>query len=119
LWKSDEHGRRLFFFLHRHSFSGLEQESPGEEQKEKNRIAFFGRSMFVASLFASHPINVETVAWVAERKSLLATLFFFLAIGAYGAYVRRKSVPRYLWSACSLTILVEFFSASRFLSFFS
>ena len=57
---------------------------------------FFGRSMFVASLFASHPINVETVAWVAERKSLLSTLFFFLAIGAYGAYVRRKSVPRYL-----------------------
>jgi protein O-mannosyl-transferase len=55
-----------------------------------------GRSLLVAALFATHPMNVETVAWVAERKSVLSTLFFFLAIGAYGAYVQTKSLSRYL-----------------------
>ena len=55
-----------------------------------------GRSLLVAALFAIHPINVETVAWVAERKSVLSTLFFFLAIGAYAAYVETKSLSRYL-----------------------
>ena len=54
-----------------------------------------GRSLMVAALFAVHPLNVESVAWVAERKSVLSTLFFLLAIGAYGAYVQRKSAVRY------------------------
>jgi Tfp pilus assembly protein PilF len=58
---------------------------------------YFGRSILVSFLFAVHPLNVETVAWVAERKSVLSTLFFFLAIGAYGVYLHRKSIPRYLW----------------------
>jgi hypothetical protein len=40
------------------------------------------RSFFVAALFAVHPLNVETVAWVAERKSLLSTLFSLLTIAA-------------------------------------
>jgi len=57
---------------------------------------YFGRSILVSFLFAVHPLNVETVAWVAERKSVLSTLCFFLAIGAYGAYLHRKSVRRYL-----------------------
>jgi tetratricopeptide (TPR) repeat protein len=57
---------------------------------------YFGRSILVSFLFAVHPLNVETVAWVAERKSVLSTLFFFLAIGAYGVYLHRKSIPRYL-----------------------
>ena len=45
------------------------------------------RSFLVAALFAVHPLNVETVAWVAERKSLLSTLFSLLTIAAYGWYV--------------------------------
>ena len=53
-------------------------------------------SLFVAALFAMHPLNVETVAWVAERKSVLSTLFFFLSIGAYGWYARKPSVGRYV-----------------------
>ena len=42
------------------------------------------RSFLVAALWAIHPFNVESVAWVSERKNLLSTLFFLLAIGAYG-----------------------------------
>ena len=47
------------------------------------------RSFLVATLFAVHPLNVETVAWVAERKSLLCSLFSLLTLAAYGWYVRR------------------------------
>ena len=54
------------------------------------------RSFFVAALFAVHPLNVETVAWVAERKSLLCTLFSLLTIAAYGWYVRRPDWKKYL-----------------------
>jgi Flp pilus assembly protein TadD len=54
-----------------------------------------GRSLIVAALFAVHPFNVESVAWVAERKSVLCTLFFLLALGAYGWYARKPSVKRY------------------------
>ncbi len=45
-----------------------------------------GRSWMVAGLFALHPINVESVAWIAERKNLLSMFFFLLALGAYRWY---------------------------------
>jgi hypothetical protein len=54
------------------------------------------RSFSVAMLFAVHPLNVETVAWVAERKSVLCTLFAFLAIAAYGLYSSRPDLKNYL-----------------------
>jgi hypothetical protein len=53
-----------------------------------------GRSLLVAALFALHPFNVESVAWVSERKNVLSTLFFLLALGAYGWYVRKPNVKR-------------------------
>jgi tetratricopeptide (TPR) repeat protein len=53
------------------------------------------RSLMVAALFAVHPMNVESVAWVSERKSLISTCFFFLAILAYGWYVQKPSIRRY------------------------
>ena len=55
-----------------------------------------GRSAMVAALFAVHPINVESVAWIAERKNLLSMMFFLLALGAYRWYARRPHLPRYL-----------------------
>jgi len=53
-------------------------------------------SLLVAALFALHPLNVESVAWVAERKNVLSTLFLLLAVGAYGWYVQEPDWRRYL-----------------------
>ncbi len=54
------------------------------------------RSGFVAALFAVHPLHVESVAWVAERKDVLSTLFWFLTIWAYVCYATRPRVLRYV-----------------------
>ena len=56
---------------------------------------YAGRSFMVAALFALHPLNVESVAWVAERKNVLSMLFFLLALGAYRWYTQRPRVWRY------------------------
>jgi protein O-mannosyl-transferase len=56
-----------------------------------------GRSAFVAGLFAVHPLHVESVAWVAERKDVLSTLFWMLTLWAYEKYVTRPS-PRRYWA---------------------
>ena len=57
---------------------------------------FAGRSFMVAALFALHPINVESVAWIAERKNVLSMMFFLLALGAYRWYASKPGVTRYL-----------------------
>jgi tetratricopeptide (TPR) repeat protein len=54
------------------------------------------RSAFVAAVWAIHPLRVESVAWIAERKDVLSGLFFVLTLGAYLRYVRHSSLPRYL-----------------------
>jgi Tfp pilus assembly protein PilF len=54
------------------------------------------QSAFVAALFAIHPLHVESVAWIAERKDVLSAVFFMLTLAAYTQYTRAPSGPRYL-----------------------
>jgi Flp pilus assembly protein TadD len=61
----------------------------------RSGTGYLWRSFLVAGLFAVHPLNVECVAWVSERKSILCTLFLFLALFGYGWYVRKPGVGRY------------------------
>ncbi len=56
---------------------------------------FIGRSFMVAALFALHPINVESVVWISERKNLLSMFFFLLALGAYRWYARKPRIGPY------------------------
>ena len=54
------------------------------------------RSAFVAAVFAVHPLRVESVAWISERKDVLSAVFFMLTLGAYVRYVRQPSLGRYM-----------------------
>ena len=58
-----------------------------------NRVWLSG---FVAAVFAIHPLRVESVAWIAERKDVLSGVFFMLTLIAYAAYTRKQTVGRYL-----------------------
>jgi protein O-mannosyl-transferase len=65
---------------------------------------FAGRSFMVAALFALHPINVESVAWISERKNVLSMMFFLLALGAYRRYASKPGVGRYAIVALLFTL---------------
>jgi protein O-mannosyl-transferase len=54
------------------------------------------KSAFVAAVFAIHPLRVESVAWIIERKDVLSGVFFMLTLGAYFYYTRKPSIARYL-----------------------
>jgi len=56
---------------------------------------YAGRSFMVAALFAVHPVNVESVVWIAERKTVLSMTFFLLALGAWRWYAAKPHVLRY------------------------
>jgi len=53
-------------------------------------------SGFVAAVFAIHPLRVESVAWIAERKDVLSGVFFMLTLIAYAAYTQKQTIGRYL-----------------------
>ncbi|HEX4144799.1 MAG TPA: tetratricopeptide repeat protein [Pirellulales bacterium] len=61
-------------------------------------------SAWVAAVFAIHPLHVESVAWLAERRDVLSGLFFVLTLGAYTLYAERRSIGRYLAVAGCLAL---------------
>jgi tetratricopeptide (TPR) repeat protein len=63
-----------------------------------------GPSAVVAMLFAVHPLNVESVSWIAERKNVLSTTFWILAMWSYANYARRRSIAHYLCTALLLAL---------------
>lgn len=61
-------------------------------------------SAFVAALFAIHPLHVESVAWVTERKDVLSGFFFFLTLSSYVRYVEHPNLNRYLLIVLTFTL---------------
>jgi protein O-mannosyl-transferase len=64
----------------------------------------FWQSVFVATLFALHPLHVESVAWVAERKDVLSGFFFMVTLLLYSGYVERPGRGRYLATLGAFTL---------------
>jgi tetratricopeptide (TPR) repeat protein len=62
------------------------------------------RSAFVAAMFAFHPLHVESVAWVAERKDILSAFFGLLTLSAYVHYTERPGIQRYILAALLLAL---------------
>jgi protein O-mannosyl-transferase len=67
-----------------------------------SRTGSVWRSALVARVFAIHPLRVESVAWIAERKDVLSGVFFMLTLAAYVRYVRKPSMFQYLLILISL-----------------
>lgn len=59
----------------------------------RQMTGYLWRSAFVAAVFAVHPLHVESVAWISERKDVLSGVFFMLTLGAYAHYARRPWSP--------------------------
>ncbi len=81
----------------------------------QNATGFRWRSLMVAALFALHPINVESVAWAAERKNVLSMLFFLLALHAYVWYTRKPALLRY--AVMAFLLALGFMSKSQVITF--
>ncbi len=66
--------------------------------------AAFWQSAFVAAVFAIHPLHVESVVWISERKDVLSTLFWLLTIAAYFHYVKKPAISRYILTLVLFTL---------------
>jgi len=62
------------------------------------------RSAFVAALFALHPLHVESVAWVAERKDVLSAFFWMVTLWCYAGYAARPTPARYAWTLAAFAL---------------
>ncbi len=98
----------LFFALRelsagRYAVAGI--DDAGRDQRSPlQREGCFWASAFVAAVFAVHPLHVESVAWVSERKDVLSGVFFMLTLWAYARYARGNGAPRFWY----LTVVVLF-----------
>ncbi len=70
----------------------------------KNMTGVIWPSAFVAAAFALHPLHVESVAWVSERKDVLSTLFWMLTMAAYLRYVKHPTTGKYLLTILFFTL---------------
>jgi protein O-mannosyl-transferase len=77
-------------------FLVLWQMTAGPSPNSPDRTGAMWRSAFVAGVFAIHPLRVESVAWISERKDVLSGVLFMLALGAYAYYTRRPTITRYV-----------------------
>ncbi len=77
-------------------FLVLWQMTAGPTLDSPDRIGAIWRSAFVAGVFAIHPLRVESVAWISERKDVLSGVLFMLALGCYAYYTRRPTITRYI-----------------------
>ena len=73
---------------------------PKAAKKTDARLGIYFRAFFVAALFAVHPLHVESVAWIAERKDVLSTFFWMVTLVTYVRYVARPG-----WKAYPATVL--------------
>jgi tetratricopeptide (TPR) repeat protein len=62
----------------------------------RRMTAAFWQSAFVAALFALHPMHVQSVAWISERKDVLSTFFWILTMATYFSYTQKNTVARYI-----------------------
>jgi tetratricopeptide (TPR) repeat protein len=62
------------------------------------------QSAFVAAVFAIHPLHVESVAWIAERKDVLSAFFWMVTLWTYARYVERPGRARYLWTLAAFAL---------------
>lgn len=100
----------LFLLLWRISLPGPREQSPvADRRRGKHRskasptdpspgpeASLVWRCAFAAALFGLHPLHVESVAWISERKDLLSAFFMIVALLAYARYVEKPSAGRYL-----------------------
>jgi len=70
----------------------------------KQMTSALWKSAFVAALFALHPLHIESVAWVSERKDVLSTFFWLLTIWAYLRYVKQPGVIRYMLTVLTFAL---------------
>src|SRR2546421_6924421 len=86
----------LFFLLAQFTGSPSSPRDESVSPRRPDRTGTIGGSAFVAAVFAIHPLHVESVAWISERKDVLSGLFFVLTLLAYFYYTRKPNIGRYL-----------------------